>query len=90
MQSAGDYKRFKQLMRSKNEELDRQAMELLVGRGKAHPPPRSSRSNSIDESSDDYDLKEAIRYLFSSCQSWLILAVGQTYLYLFASELYRL
>ena len=62
MQSAGDYVKFKELMRNKNEDLHRQAMELLVEQGKAHPPPFAAPPNSVDESSDDRDLKEAIRY----------------------------
>jgi len=61
VQSAGDYVKFKELMRNKNEDLHRQAMELLVEQGKAHPPPFAAPPNSVDESSDDRDLKEAIR-----------------------------
>ena len=67
MQSAGDYQKFKELMRSKNEELHKQAMELLIEQGKAHPSPHS---NSIEDNYEDSDLKEAIRYpLPASVQS---------------------
>lgn len=61
MQSAGDYNRFKLLMRTKNEQLHNEALEML--RQKRDNPDGSSnanRSESNEEFSEE-DINEAIR-----------------------------
>ncbi|KZS02995.1 Cilia- and flagella-associated protein 36 [Daphnia magna] len=61
VQSAGDYDRFKALMRSKNEQLHNEALEMLR-RKRDHPghPSIESRDASNDEFSEE-DINEAIR-----------------------------
>lgn len=62
MQSAGDYDRFKVLMRSKNEQLHNEAVEMLRQK-RNHPadgPPAIENRSSVDEFSEE-DINEAIR-----------------------------
>ncbi|KAI9560801.1 hypothetical protein GHT06_011753 [Daphnia sinensis] len=61
VQSAGDYDRFKVLMRAKNEQLHNEAVEMLR-RKRDHPghPSIDSRNASNDEFSEE-DINEAIR-----------------------------
>ncbi|XP_057371930.2 cilia- and flagella-associated protein 36-like [Daphnia carinata] len=61
VQSAGDYDRFKVLMRAKNEQLHNEAVEMLR-RKRDHPghPSIDSQNASNDEFSEE-DINEAIR-----------------------------
>jgi hypothetical protein len=61
VQSAGDYDRFKVLMRSKNEQLHNEAVEMLRQK-RNHPDdgPAIENRSSVDEFSEE-DINEAIR-----------------------------
>lgn len=59
VQSAGDYERFKVLMRSKNEQLHNEALDML--RQKRNHPNDSSIDRSSNDEFSEEDINEAIR-----------------------------
>ncbi len=60
MQSAGDYDRFKVLMRSKNEQLHNEAVEMLRQKRNHSDGHAIENRSSVDEFSEE-DINEAIR-----------------------------
>jgi hypothetical protein len=60
VQSAGDYDRFKVLMRSKNEQLHNEALDMLRQKRNHPEDPSIDNQSSNDEFSEE-DINEAIR-----------------------------
>lgn len=60
MQAAGDYERFKMLMKIKNEQLHNEALEMLQKRRKERGETDVSAPTSMDDFSEE-EIREAIR-----------------------------
>lgn len=60
VQSAGDYDRFKVLMRSKNEQLHNEALDMLRQK-RNHPEDLSIDNQSSNDEFSEEDINEAIR-----------------------------